>query len=624
MTSTGDFLADRDHAFAGLDEAVRAAADRAGVGITVTGYGPNGPFCSYVNDAAVEMFRRPREEVMQRSYLAFVAPDELEHLKDIARRRRAGEPSPTRVETVILRPDGTRVPIVSFNGHIESGGNPTTVSFFWDTTKQTAETERLARVVSSSPDGIVLVQDGVIRSINAAGARVIGYHNPTQAVGINLDELVVAEEHSTLHERIKAGRLGQPQPPHVFRVRHRDGSLVNLEVSSIPFDHEGKPAMLSFVRDVTDRAQLMEQMARTERLAALSTLAAGLAHEINNPLTAAMLQLDVVEKQALSTAEPLARRELTERFKELRRTHERIGSIMGDFAAFARSGEEHRTRVDLTAVLTSVERMLAPMLKHRGRYRNELGALPRVDADAGRLEQVFMNLLLNGVQALPEGRDGNELTVVGRVENGRVCVEVKDTGQGITAENLRRIFDPFFTTKPLGVGTGLGLTVCHNIVAAYGGEIQAESVVGEGTTMRVLLKPAEGELAAAAQAPARPKVLIVDDEPHLALTLRLLLEDRHDVLTTTEGEQAVAMLLEGAAVDVVLCDLMMPAPDGAEVFRRVTRARPELKGRFIFMTGGVFNAATEDFLKTSHVLRVQKPFHAEHVEALIARVAAGS
>jgi CheY-like chemotaxis protein len=151
--------------------------------------------------------------------------------------------------------------------------------------------------------------------------------------------------------------------------------------------------------------------------------------------------------------------------------------------------------------------------------------------------------------------------------------------------------------------------------------MQVESTPGAGTTMRVLLPPAEGERVVPSQPRARPRVLIVDDEPHLATTLRLLLEDRHDVVATTQGEHAVSLLLEGAAVDVVLCDLMMPAPDGVEVFRRVTEARPELKDRFIFMTGGVFNSATEEFLKASQAARVQKPFHAEHVEALIARVA---
>jgi PAS domain S-box-containing protein len=610
--------------FAGLEEAVTAAADQAGVGVSVTVYEEGRAYSLFVNQALAELLGRTREQLMRGTIYDVLAPEEREHIAGIARQRRAGEASSSRVDTIIVRPDGARVPIVSCNGHLVHNGLPTTVSFIWDTTKQTQETDRLARVVASSPDGIALVQGPIVRQVNAAGAHILGFDDPQQLIGHSLEEMVLPEDVQLMHERMRETAMGRPQTQQVYRVRHKNGSIISAEVSSIPFTHEGQPAILAFVRDVTERAQLLEQMARAERLASLSTLAAGLAHEINNPLTAAMLQLDVVEKLALSSAEPLARRELVERFRELRRTQGRIGTIMMDFAAFANAGEERRGKVDLGEVLKSVERMLAPMMRPKGRYRSDLTALPKVEADPSRLEQVFMNLLLNAVQALPDGRESNEICVNGRVTpEGRVCVDVIDNGQGIRPENLRRVFDPFFTTKAVGVGTGLGLTVCHNIIAAYGGEMQVESTVGQGCTMRVLLKPAAGERVALPQGRPRPRVLIVDDEPHLATTLRLLLEDRHDVVATTEGEQAVTLLLEGAAVDVVLCDLMMPSPDGVEIFRRVTQARPELKDRFIFMTGGVFNPATEDFLKTSHAARVQKPFHAEHVEALIARVAAG-
>jgi PAS domain S-box-containing protein len=615
-----------DPPFAGLDTAMREAADQAGVGIAVAVHGPDGAFNAFVNQAALEILGRPREEVMRQPILNFIAPEDLPRITEIFRRRREGDLTPSRVQLMLHRPDGTRVPIVTSNGHVVIDGRPTTISFFWDVSKQQAEAERLARVVASSPDAIALVQGPIFRNVNAAGARLLGFEDPKELIGKSLEDMIVPEDQAVMRERMGATMGGRPQSLQTYRVRRRDGSIVHAEVSSIRFEHEGQPAMLAFVRDVTGRAHLMDQLARAERLAALSTLAAGLAHEINNPLTAATLQLDVVEKIALdAVSDPATKAELTERFEELRRTQSRIGAIMRDFEEFSHSGEEHRTKVDLTQVLRSVERMLAPMLRHKGRFRNEVGALPKVHADASRLEQVFMNLLLNAVQALPEGRSGNEVRVLGRITpDSRVCIEVRDNGQGIAKENQRRIFDPFFTTKPVGVGTGLGLTVCHNIIAAYGGDIQVESTLDAGTTMRVLLPPAEGERVVPPQARGRPRVLIVDDEPHLATTLRLLLEDRHDVVATTHGEQAVHLLLEGAVVDVVLCDLMMPSPDGVEVFRRVTEARPELKERFIFMTGGVFNPATEDFLKASQAARVQKPFHAEHVEALIARVAAGT
>jgi CheY-like chemotaxis protein/anti-sigma regulatory factor (Ser/Thr protein kinase) len=303
-----------------------------------------------------------------------------------------------------------------------------------------------------------------------------------------------------------------------------------------------------------------------------------------------------------------------ERIGELRKTHERIADIMRDFAAFARSGTEKREPVDLAEIIAGVERMLAPAFAKKGRYVNALEPLPPIEADHSRLEQVFLNLLLNAVQALPEGREGNEVKISGRaLGDGRICVEVTDNGVGITTENLRRVFDPFFTTKPLGVGTGLGLTVSHNIVSSLGGEIQIDSVTGHGCTMRVLLP--------AAQPRSKTRVMIVDDEPNLASSLRQLLEDRHEVVATTRSEQAVRLLLEGAPIDVVVCDLMMPEPNGIEVFRQVTEKRPELKGRFIFMTGGVNNSATEQFFETTPAPRVEKPFDQPTLEQLIARIA---
>ncbi len=610
--------------FEKLGEALRQAADRAGIGIIITEWGAAGGTNLYVNDAGLKIVGRTREEAMNLTSLDLVAPDDKERVAELARARPDGGDDTFHIKTTLLRPDGTRIPITSSTGRLMLDGKPMSVGFFWETASYGAETERVARIVSSSPDGILVVRaNGVIVTMNAAGARILGMSDPKAFEGRSLADIVLAEDLPMMRERIGSAAKGKANSQYVYRARRADGSIVSVEVSSIPFEHEGAPAVLAFARDVTERSKLADQMARAERLAALSTLAAGLAHEINNPLTSAMLQVDVLEKQAAAVVNPDARAELVERFNELRRTHARIGAIMGDFGAFARSGNERREKVELQRVLAAVERMLAPVLRHRSIYVNELPVLPRVDADAGRLEQVFMNLLLNAVQALPDRREGNEIRVRGRVlTDGRACVEVKDNGGGISPDNLRRIFDPFFTTKPVGVGTGLGLTVCHNIIVGDGGELQVVSTLGGGCTMRVLLPPAAGEPAMEALGRVRPRVLIVDDEPHLATTLRMLLEERHDVVATTHGEYAVNLLLDGAAIDVVLCDLAMPAPDGLEIFRRVTKARPELKTRFIFMTGGVFNPATEEFMKAQALSRVQKPFIAEHVEALIARVAA--
>ena len=613
---------------AGLGEAVLTAANDAGLGVTIVIYEASGPRVTFLNDAGEKIVGRPLEQLISLPVIEMIAPEARPAVLEYLQRRAVTREGPRRVETVMLRPDGTRVPVVSVAAELPIAGKHAVVAFFWDVTdrvaaeqRRLAEAQRLSRLFASAPDGIALVRGPSILQVNPAGARLLGFDDPQKLIGVSLADLMLPEEVPMMLRRMKAAAQGAHQGPQVYRVHRKDGSIVSAEVSSIPFEHEGKPALLAFVRDVTERAQLQEQMARAERLAALSTLAGGLAHEVNNPLTAAMLQLDVLEQQlanALGAATPAA---VNDRIRDLRKTHERIAEVMRDFAAFARAGDEKRQRVDLQQILTAVERMLTPMLAKKGTYTSNIGELPPVDADPGRLEQVFVNLMLNAAQALPEGRPGNTIELRGAtLPDGRACVEIKDNGVGITAENLRRVFDPFFTTKPVGVGTGLGLTVCHNIVSSYGGEIEVDSVSGRGCTMRVLL-PAAQNMTPLPLPSGRTRVMIVDDEPHLATTLRLLLEARHDVVATTQSEQAVRILLGGAPIDVVLCDLMMPDPNGIELFRQVTERRPELKGRFIFMTGGTWSAAADQFFESSSAPLVQKPFDPAHVERLIEQVA---
>jgi PAS domain S-box-containing protein len=613
-----------------VGQAVLSAAENADMGVVIIVSDTDGPKNAYMNEAVLRLLGRTREEVAARPLLDFLAPEFRERAVELSRMRAAGLKAPARVETAIIRPDGTRVPIVSVTGELKLNGKPAAVAFVWDVSERVnaergrlEEAQRLKRVFDAAPDGIALVRGPIILRVNAAGARMLGFETPEKAVGISLADLMLPEEVPMMMRRMKASAEGVSQPSQVYRVRRSDGSIVSAEVSSIPFEHEGKPALLAFVRDVTERSQIQEQLARAERLASLSTLAAGLAHEVNNPLTAAMLQLDVIEQTLASSLGGMLPNGLTERITELRQTQVRIAEVMRDFAAFARSGDEKRERVDLREILCAVERMLAPMLSKKGTYQSTIDTLPAVHGDPSRLEQVFVNLLLNAVQALPEGRPGNSIELRGRlVPDGRVCVEVIDNGVGITAGNLRRVFDPFFTTKPVGVGTGLGLTVCHNIVSSYGGVIEIDSVCGHGCTLRVLLPAAQTLPGLPLVKPGRTRVMIVDDEPHLANTLRMLLEDRHDVVATTQSEQAVRILIEGAPIDVVLCDVMMPDPNGMEVFRRVTERRPELRSRFIFMTGGTYTVATEKFLEATSAPTVQKPFDATSVEKLIARVAA--
>jgi len=282
--------------------------------------------------------------------------------------------------------------------------------------------------------------------------------------------------------------------------------------------------------------------------------------------------------------------------------------------------------IDLLAALAAAERVAAHQLRHRARVRTDYSVLPAAMGHAGRLEQVFVNLLLNAAQALPEGRAENRIDIRAFVApDGRLAVEVEDNGPGMTEAVLSRAFEPFFTTKPIGEGTGLGLAVSHGIVKRMGGEIELTSTLGQGTRVRVLLAasaraPSRPVAAAvgASEPPVRTRILVVDDEPRLAATLHLLLGTEHDVTTVGGGEAACEVLVDRKeSFDVILCDVMMPGVSGIDVYARVKDACPELLPRIVLMTGGACTARAASFLAAVPNPVLRKPFELAEVRRII-------
>jgi two-component system, cell cycle sensor histidine kinase and response regulator CckA len=243
---------------------------------------------------------------------------------------------------------------------------------------------------------------------------------------------------------------------------------------------------------------------------------------------------------------------------------------------------------------------------------------------------VFINLLVNAAQSFPEGRtERNEIRVLtGTLPDGRALAEVHDTGPGIPPEILGRIFDPFFTTKAVGVGTGLGLSICHGIVTGLGGELTVQSDAQSGTVFRVVLAAAPVVTAAETKlaVSVRPhpgghaSVLIVDDDPMVARTLARVLRG-HEITVTTNGREALELLMTGRRFDVILCDLMMPVMTGMELHAQLGEKLPHLVESIIFLTGGAFTPAGRTFLDTVTNECLEKPFDARNLRAVVQRTA---
>src|SRR6266511_3312883 len=352
-----------------------------------------------------------------------------------------------------------------------------------------------------------------------------------------------------------------------------------------------------------------------DRMASVGTLAAGVAHEINNPLAFILANLEfALTELRVAAADP----EVLRALGEARDGGLRVREIVRDLKAFSRADAEAHETLDLRRVLQSALGLAQNEIRHRARLEVEVGDIPHVTGSEHRLGQVFLNLLINAAQAVPDGRAAENLVraVTATAPDGRALVEISDSGSGIAADVLPHIFDPFFMTKPVGVGTGLGLSICHGIVSGLGGEILVESAPRKGSSFRVFLPP-----AAAGSAALRGKILVVDDEALVARAVGRILSSQHEVVTRTSARAALADVAgAGGGFDLVLCDLMMPDMNGMEFHARLREIAPALAERTLFLTGGAFTASAREFLARVPNPRIEKPFEPDALRAFVARV----
>jgi PAS domain S-box-containing protein len=376
---------------------------------------------------------------------------------------------------------------------------------------------------------------------------------------------------------------------------------------------------LAMVSDVTERRKLQAQLMVADRMASLGMLAAGVGHEINNPLSVAFTSLDLVaiafEKLRSHVVDVPDARELESDLGVAREAILRVRDIVRDLRILSRGGVDSGTRpIDVHATLDAAARLAWSEIRHRAMLFKDYAADSLVLADDGRLGQVFLNLLVNAAHAIPEGNaERHQIRLSTRRQGAMVEVEVGDTGVGMSSEVQRNLFTPFFTTKPVGVGTGLGLSICHRIVTSFGGTITVDSEVGRGTTIRVALPVAEQPaLPPPAEPPSAPstrrgRILIVDDNAMVARSLARALGSAHDVTIAMDPRNAAQWFREGRVFDVVLCDLMMPQMTGMELHRAVTECAPDQAARFVFLTGGAFTPLAARFLEQTQNPKIDKP-----------------
>jgi signal transduction histidine kinase/ActR/RegA family two-component response regulator len=398
--------------------------------------------------------------------------------------------------------------------------------------------------------------------------------------------------------------------------------------------YEQKALVEERTRELAERLRELhstqEQLIVADRRTSVGTLAAGVAHEINNPLAYvtgnvqfALRELPRMRVLALRDCPHEERlkvdaiwTDVLEALTEAGEGCSRVQHIVQSLKSFSRGDDGRREPTDLRRTLEAAINMAANEVRYRARLVRDYQDVPPVEANEVRLAQVFLNLLINAAQAIePGAAEQNEIRVsLRRAEDGRVRIDISDTGCGMPPEVRNRLFTPFFTTKPVGVGTGLGLSVCQGIVNSLGGQIEVQSEQGRGSTFTVRL-PAAAEVQPVSapvrvQPPAavrRARVLVVDDEPYVVASLQRILSREHEVTVTTQAREALARVLQGPGFDVILCDLMMPEMTGMEFFTELQRRAPSQAERVTFFTGGAFTDATRAFIEQHQERVLSKP-----------------
>jgi signal transduction histidine kinase len=384
------------------------------------------------------------------------------------------------------------------------------------------------------------------------------------------------------------------------------------------------------MHDVSDMKRAEEELRhqrealyQSEKLAAMGTLLASVAHELNNPLSVVRGQANLLRRDAGSGP-------LVTRAEKIEKAAERCARIVANFLALARQRPPERRKVGLDGVVEAALELLSYSLQlDRVEIRRELGPdVPYIDADSHQLQQVLINLVTNAHHALREVEGPRRITVRTRFDGarGRVLLEVADSGPGVPLELRQRIFDPFFTTKPADRGTGLGLPLCQEIVQAHGGSIGVDQEDGGGARFWIELPVSDAVPPPVEALPevlpevASRSILVVDDEPEVAEVLaESLRTSGHSVDVALGGLAGLARLVKGR-YDLVFTDVKMPDLDGKALFREARDLDPALPGRFVFTTGDGLSHETQGFFDASGQPILRKPYDLSEVSRVVARV----
>jgi PAS domain S-box-containing protein len=496
------------------------------------------------------------------------------------------------------------------------------------------EQEFVRSLVASFPDVIaVLNLDGVYTFVSPLVEDVLGrpaHEFVGRALGwqVHQDDLTKLR---TIFQKVATGQGTNSQ--FEYRALHADGSWRMLRASASPlYDANGKiNGVVASARDVTESKTMEQQLVQKEKLAAMGEMMTGVAHELNNPLTAILGISDLIRERAVDDA---MRHQIETVLKQARRA----ATIVQNLLVFSRPSILRQSQVQLDQIVKQAVDSQRTSLQQKKITVEFQGArdLPPIQGDAKLLVQGFSNLISNAEQAISAVRESGTLRITTGFADGKIVLAFADDGPGISPENLGKIFDPFFTTRRPSGGTGLGLTISQAIVKEHGGKIEVESVLGAGTTFRVLLPGVVEEVtteAATTRATVPPphgsaelrghSVFIVDDEESIREIVQEGLAARGMIVEgAASSEEALSHLVAGQ-YEFVLCDFNLPGWNGEQLFERVRSQAKDAAPRFVFMTGALLDPAKVAQFQAKGASVLQKPFHVAALATLLTQLLQG-
>ncbi len=484
----------------------------------------------------------------------------------------------------------------------------------------------LRRLVLSfpSPVAVVSTRTGAILHESAAAKSLFGVDGGKESRRLFRDHFESPVDCSKLMGRLSVETELTDVEVELLKL---DGTPFWASVSASLPGHRGEGMAILNIVDIGRHKSAEQRIARqseslhqSEKLAALGSLLAGVAHELNNPLS-------VVSAQALLMQDTVSDPKLTERATKIANAADRCSRIVRTFLSMARQRPLDRTAVSINETVESVVSVTNYSLRKSNiELTLDLAPeLPGVWANEDELNQVVTNLVVNAQQAIAGCADSGSLRIASAYDDveHRVLLSVADDGPGVPHEIRSRVFEPFFTTKEVGEGTGIGLAVCHRIMESLQGKIGLASHPGQGASFTISL-PAIAEERAATTArpessakPAACRVLVVDDDPEIASMLKEILSlDGHDVRCAPSGKKAL-QLLARHEFQIILTDLRMADMDGIGLYTTLARLAPGLLDRVGFVTGDTFSSSASEFLRQSDCPHIEKPFTPEQVRRLV-------